>query len=1061
MRPAFPINPAAIPAIRTRKALLVIDLQNDFIAPDGALPASDPEDFVNRSLELVKAFRESGAGDVVWVRSEFERHRSLSAEGEQIITANMPIRPPRPGNARGRPPTSREHDGAAMEADEEAFLSNGGIPKKPCVRKGTKGAELIPEAQEAVDTTRDIVFTKTHYSAFASSQQELVQTLRRRFVTELYVCGTLTNISIYATALDAGRHGYEMTIVEDCCGFRNQLRHFNAVKQLVQLTGSEVINASAVIEQLRPPPNDNRSSGLSPFISKMQLNRPSGSFVTPPKDKAPGPTSTSAKTAPPPPDRGTFVCQRPSEDTRVQHQQHQYHTPLEAESDSSPSDNDNESTRKPEKQPDAIPPRRGSANATSGSPEQGELSLNSPKGPPRAPGAPITKTENPTRVRAHARLRLRHSSSDKSSASPPRSPPKADSIPPVVKNSTEKKANNRDEQRAKRTKIEVDSDTDNMEKRDDSPKIGPDPDVDKITQQLSNSKIEVDPDFESKTKEPDSPRIEVDSDAEKMNNQVGSTVSEPYCEGDTHVITHVLPPTLAADAFERLLEEVSWAGMSHMGGEVPRRIAVQGEIDQDGNMPVYRHPADESPPLLPFSPTVLQIKTEIEKRLGHPLNHVLIQHYRGGNDYISEHSDKTLDIVPNSFIANVSLGAERTMVFRTKRPSKHHRQPGTSAQQQPASIQEGEPPESAADKAKRQIQRCPLPHNSLLRMGLSTNKHWLHAIRPDKRPPLAKAPSELLHSSHRISLTFRQIGTFINPSQTLIWGQGCPAKTPLTAQPVLNGQTPQAVRLLKAFSAENNTSDFDWESHYGEGFNVLHMGTPKRFCLGGGVLANARVTMALAELGISCAKGSVNNADGRFEDNDVDRTVVDGHGSILRYLDAVYGAGRKYDQLTPGQVARRFGLLERALGFWEGVWKPIKAVANKDEPAGMNKTKKTMTVLLWEELEFWEGEIKTTVAKAKDLETEKGVFVLGGETASPVDFALWPVLHDIVRVCGEGVFAVSFGKRGKTTEEGKEKEEGEGVRQEGLKRYYKGIKQRSGVRDRVLGVWEGGGSPIE
>ncbi|KAK4665289.1 hypothetical protein QC763_400670 [Podospora pseudopauciseta] len=1030
MRPAFPINPAAIPAIRTRKALLVVDLQNDFISPGGALPVSEPDDFVKRSLELVKVFRDSGAGDVVWVRSEFERHRSLSAEGEQIITANVPIRPPRPGSARGRPPTSREHDGAAMEADDEAFLSNGGAPKKPCVRKGTKGAELVAEVQEAVDATRDIVFTKTHYSAFASSQQELVQTLRRRFVTGLYVCGALTNISIYATALDAGRHGYEMTIVEDCCGFRNQLRHFNAVKQLVQLTGSQVVNASAVMQELQPPPADSRPSGLSPFISNMQLNRPSGSSVTPRKDKAPGPTSTSAKTAPPPPDRGasgpstsTAAHQRPSQDAHVQVQQQYIHTPLEADSDSSPSDNDDESLRKQEKQP----------VTSGGGSKQGELSLSSPQGPARAPGAPITKSENATRVRTHARLRLRNSGSDKSFASPPRSPPNADPTPPAVKDSTEKKADPDEPHQTKRTKIEVGSETDNMDKKQhDSLKIEPDPEVEKITQQLTNSKIEVDSDSERDSKEPGSPKMEAGPDAKSVDVKLTSAVSEPSCEGDTHVITNVLSPTLAADAFERLLEEVSWAGMSHMGGEVPRRIAVQGEVDKDGNMPVYRHPADESPPLLPFSPTVLQIKTAIEKHLGHPVNHVLIQHYRGGDDYISEHSDKTLDIVPNSFIANLSLGAERTMVFRTKRrPSKHHQEET-----------------SPAEKAKRQIQRVPLPHNSLLRMGLSTNKHWLHAIRPDKRPPLSKSPSELSHSGHRISLTFRQIGTYINPSQTLIWGQGSPGKTFGEAQPVRNGQTPEAIQLLKAFSAENNDPAFDWEGFYAGGFTVLHMGTPKRYCLGSDVIANASVLFALGELGVNCAKGSVSTAGGRFEDNDPDRGVVEGWGNVLRYLDAVYGAGRRYDQFGPGQVAKRFMLLDRAVReFGEGIWRPVREGLGErlgGEEPGMGKVKKVVTVLLWEELEFWEGEVRA------GAERGKGLFVLGGETASPVDFALWPLLHDIVRVCGEQVFAVSFGSKGKTTEEGEEE-----IRQVYLRKYYEGIKQRAGVRERVLGLWEG------
>ena len=83
--------------------------------------------------------------------------------------------------------------------------------------------------------------------------------------------------------------------------------------------------------------------------------------------------------------------------------------------------------------------------------------------------------------------------------------------------------------------------------------------------------------------------------------------------------------------------------------------------------PVYRHPSDESPPLLPFSPMIQLIREHVERVVQHPVNHVLIQLYRGGTDYISEHSDKTVDIAPNSCIVNVSLGAERAMTLRTKK----------------------------------------------------------------------------------------------------------------------------------------------------------------------------------------------------------------------------------------------------------------------------------------------------------------------------------------------------------------------------------------------------------
>ncbi|PHH71677.1 hypothetical protein CDD82_6375 [Ophiocordyceps australis] len=119
------------------------------------------------------------------------------------------------------------------------------------------------------------------------------------------------------------------------------------------------------------------------------------------------------------------------------------------------------------------------------------------------------------------------------------------------------------------------------------------------------------------------------------------------CEGDMDVFDNVLPPWLEQGIFERLRSEVQWQTMSHQGGPVPRLVAIQGLVS-DSAVPVYRHPADEMPALLPFSPTVAAICAEAQRVAGHDLNHGLLQLYRSGDDYISEHSDKTLDIARGS-----------------------------------------------------------------------------------------------------------------------------------------------------------------------------------------------------------------------------------------------------------------------------------------------------------------------------------------------------------------------------------------------------------------------------
>lgn len=220
------------------------------------------------------------------------------------------------------------------------------------------------------------------------------------------------------------------------------------------------------------------------------------------------------------------------------------------------------------------------------------------------------------------------------------------------------------------------------------------------------------------------------------------------------------------------------------------------------SFPIYRHPADESPALRPFSPTVSLIREHVQKALHHPVNHVLIQHYRSGADYISEHSDKTIDVVRGSRVVNVSLGAQRAMTLRLKRD----RVDGEGGTRRPA-------------------QKIPLPHNSMFILGLETNSKWLHAINHDKRPLHLKTPEERFMNGERISLTFRNIGTFLTADEARIFGQGAKAKTRETAQGVLRG-TPEGAKLLQGFGKENQQSEFDWEGVYGEGSNVLHF-TPR------------------------------------------------------------------------------------------------------------------------------------------------------------------------------------------------------------------------------------------
>ncbi|KAK1728860.1 uncharacterized protein BDZ83DRAFT_716643 [Colletotrichum acutatum] len=793
----FPFDVTAMPTLPTRKGLLVIDFNNDFMSADGALPVTNGNELVTRTLELVEAFRK--VGDIIWVRSEFDTYRLAS--GEQIWATDT-IPKPKILESRARRRiggTSKQAPEETFDADPEAFLSQPG-PK--VVRPGTPGADYPTAVKEAIGK-RDINLTKSHYSVFSSGQ--LIQMMRVKFVHELYICGSLTNIGVHASAMDAATFGYSITLVEDCCGFRSDVRHNASLSKLLEVTGCEVMDSEAVIKKIKPKSESKPAAPSSPVVPK-RIAEASGGKTPPSADS--------------------------------------YKTKLEEQL---------------------------------------------------------------------ANLSIKNSKS--SASKPPISRPRRDLSGPGCATASDV--------------LEVDEDAG--------------------SKASSTSDIELEPDSSPELKPEPAKKPAAMDDIIEVDDSPHAT--EPLCEGDTLVIHNILPSTLARGIFEKVRDEVSWQRMSHQGGEVPRLVAVQGEVADDGSMPVYRHPSDESPPLFPFTPTVQKIKAEVEKELGHPLNHVLIQFYRSGTDYISEHSDKTLDIVKGSYIANVSLGAERTMVFRTKRRDKDPFGPATSSGE--ASLQ-------------RQACRAKLPHNSLCRLGLATNGRWLHAIRQDKRMDRDKTPPELAFDGGRISLTFRQIGTFLDRDSTLIWGQGATSKTRETAQAVINGQCPQAVDMVHAFGTENHSSDFDWDKYYGKGFDVLHLSTSPRLCASADPVINMRIALMLAEYGISYGKGSISpsfnwkdsNAGSkdttavsaslpiRFVDNDVAKSTVQGELAIMLYLDSVHGPGKKgAADRAQADVARTLTRFQDGLALlnkWRGL--------EKDSKSG-----KADLAPLKRELATWEG----------------------------------------------------------------------------------------------------------
>lgn len=893
----FEINQQNIPFVRTRRALIALDLQNDFIAFGGLLPVENPPHFLDKILELVPKFRDSG-NDIIWIWSQFEASRPINeahGDSESVITDEQLLPVHRKSGERvsqkpsqrllelqsrialsnGRalqPSTGLEaDDGIDVNQIEETYLtiSQGQTPR--VVVSSSPGRQFSNAVRLAVDSEKDLIYPKSYYSAFRDGN--LVQVLRSRFITEIYLVGCLTNISVFATAMDAARHGYAITIIEDGLGYRSKARHDEALRKLTEFTGCDIVQSKDVVAGLQPkvptmPPQRNprrRENGdnLEALMANLDLKSESPSNAKAPANATEVPRVAVAEAA------GS------SESL--------------ATSDSLPEKKDAGDGKKRERVISKVKIRRRH------SPKETKSSANE------------KRDNSPTSTRL---LRV----SEALASMPKREDPES-AVPPPANGLDESEASDISYTERLYTEIGSSDGIDSKHSRHDTP-----------------------------------------ASSHEKHVEHPATI----CEGDTTVIDNLLEEDLAEGIFEKLRDEVRWQKMTHLGGDVPRLVAVQGEISEDGSIAVYRHPADESPPLLPFSPTVSLIQAKVEETLGHSVNHVLIQFYRDGTDYISEHSDKTLDIVPKTYIANVSLGAQRTMVFRTKRQPKN----------------ENDPNESEIPKA-RHVCRAPLPHNSMCKMGLATNMKWLHGIRQDKRMASEKSAEELAFDGGRISLTFRQIGTFLNKDQTRIWGQGATSKSKAGARTVVNGETAEFDRMLKAFGKENQSSEFNWADSYGQGFDVLHMSNSPKLYLSGNDVSDMRVKLSLAYWNISWTEGKLSPSfkwkDGgssnrgvpgpehlpvTFVDNDLSRSTITGDLAIMLYLDTIYG--RKSETKSPIDLARQFTRLQESgeLPFSE---KPLKG-----------------------QLELW------------NAHAGEAAFVAGSKI-SIVDFALWPILHKIAK----------------------------------------------------------------
>jgi nicotinamidase-related amidase len=176
-----------------RSALLIADLQNDFLHPDGAYArggatCADIAALPARLAPLVSAFRARGG----------------------LIAATLFTLVP----GRGGEPIISPHLKALRP-----FLRRGDFAP------GSWGQQLVDELAPA-----DVSVEKIAYSAFHATRLDWV--LRRCGIEHLVIAGIVTNGGVASTTRDAHVHDYHCTVLADGCAAFTPALHAAALEGL-------------------------------------------------------------------------------------------------------------------------------------------------------------------------------------------------------------------------------------------------------------------------------------------------------------------------------------------------------------------------------------------------------------------------------------------------------------------------------------------------------------------------------------------------------------------------------------------------------------------------------------------------------------------------------------------------------------------------------------------------------------------------------------------------------------------------------------------------------------
>jgi nicotinamidase-related amidase len=182
-------------AASSKVALIVVDLQNDFLAPDGAYARGGAASEAARALPV-------RVGEVA---------RAVKAGGGLVVASQFTLWP---------------------DAQGEPMISPHLLALRPFLRRGdfapgSRGQANVAELAHLIDVS----ISKVAYSAFFNTQLDWV--LRHAGITTVAVCGIVTNGGVASTVRDAHMREYHTLVLSDGCAAFKEEVHVTSLADMV------------------------------------------------------------------------------------------------------------------------------------------------------------------------------------------------------------------------------------------------------------------------------------------------------------------------------------------------------------------------------------------------------------------------------------------------------------------------------------------------------------------------------------------------------------------------------------------------------------------------------------------------------------------------------------------------------------------------------------------------------------------------------------------------------------------------------------------------------------